>query len=385
VVDLPGLRDPQPSQEPSTHPVHGPTRRPTQGSRFPRFPGSTAQTFEDCSASECLAILAGTRLSRGYARITRVTNATHVIILDRPAVFSNILAEVDPRRGTPAHLPELVEAIEALVCDLARAALKYNQQIRLLLLTRGEARGRGLLRPEQMRHGWIPHALIERRRRGDHLHCDNLARLSEEIAQMREREPRSHVAWICDTDYLCWLELWCQPLAMGRAAASPAGTAAEAAAGAATGTAASRLQWQLPTPPPALLPARQQRQLPAPPPATPPVLPSRHESSPVQPRPHASDGEAERGPWFQEDSDDSLAEEALVLCPWLIEASEPSDDGTTDAGANRIGPPPALATSAPATLATSSCRLRTWSNEAVCGCIRCKGQGDRRRHCIVRK
>jgi len=162
-----------------------------------------------------LAILAGTRLSRGYALITGDTNATHVIILDRPAVFSNILAEVDPRRGTRARLPELVEAIEALVCDLARAALKYQQQIRLLLLTRGEARRRGLLRPEEERHAWIPHALIARRRQGDHLHWDNLARLSEEIAQMRARRPRDHVAWLCDTDSLCWFELWCRPVAMG--------------------------------------------------------------------------------------------------------------------------------------------------------------------------
>jgi len=142
-------------------------------------------------------------------------NATHVIILDRPAVFSNLLAEVDPRRGTRAHLPELVEAIEALVCDLARAALKYKQLIRLLLLTRGEARRRGLLRPEQERHDWIPHVLIARRRAGDLSHGDNLARLSEEIAQMRERRPRDDAAWLCDTDFHCWLELWCRPVAMG--------------------------------------------------------------------------------------------------------------------------------------------------------------------------
>lgn len=162
-----------------------------------------------------MAILAGTRLSRGYALSTGNMNATHVIILDRPAVFSNLLAEVDPRRGTRAHLPELVEAIEALVCDLARAALKYKQLIRLLLLTRGEARRRGLLRPEQERHDWIPHVLIARRRAGDLSHGDNLARLSEEIAQMRERRPRDDAAWLCDTDFHCWLELWCRPVAMG--------------------------------------------------------------------------------------------------------------------------------------------------------------------------
>jgi len=170
-----------------------------------------------------LAILAGIRLSRHHALrlsrrhalITEDQNRTHVIILDRPAVFSNLLAEVAPPRGTRAQLPELVEAIEALVCDLARAALKYQQQIRLLLLTREEARRRGLLRPEQTRHGWIPHDLIARRRQGDHRYGDNLVRIGEEIAQMRERRPRDYVAWLCDTDFSCWLELWCRPVAMG--------------------------------------------------------------------------------------------------------------------------------------------------------------------------
>ena len=138
-----------------------------------------------------------------------------MIILDRPSVFSNLLAEVAPPRGTRAKLPELVEAIEALVSDIARAALFYQQEIRLLLLSRGEARRRGLLRPEEERHAWIPHALIVRRRRGDHLHGDILARLSEEIALMHVRRPRDRVAWLCDTDYRCWLELWCRPVAMG--------------------------------------------------------------------------------------------------------------------------------------------------------------------------
>jgi len=103
----------------------------------------------------------------------------------------------------------------------------------------------------------------------------------------------------------------------------------------------------------------------------------------------ASDGEAERCPWLEEasePSDVSITESELNRCPWLEEASEPSDDGTTDAGTNRIGPPPALATSAPTTLAASSSlitnwrrvlpppdrKLRTWSNEAVCGCYRCQ-------------
>ena len=36
-------------------------------------------------------------------------------------------------------------------------------------------------------------------------------------------------------------------------------------------------------------------------------------------------------------SDVSLAESELNRCPWLEEASEPSDDGTNDAGTSDVG------------------------------------------------
>lgn len=189
-----------------------PTRdlAPQGGSEISSPPGKVgelapreARPSKDASGVEALAVLAGARLLRAYAR--QHPNELVGVVTDRPSLFSNLMAALTPEcGGRPARQPDLLAAIDALANDFAGASLRRGHGLQLLLLSRQEAVYRRLLPTRFLNHGWVPHDLIGRAvqglgyglagvRRFD----DVLNGLEREVAEWRLNPPRQRVVWKC--------------------------------------------------------------------------------------------------------------------------------------------------------------------------------------------
>jgi len=167
---------------------------------------------KDCSVVELLAILAATRLARGWAR-KKGEEPVEFVVTDRPAIFSNIEFFITGA-GTQARMPELHDTLDILVNDFARAATSRNQEARIVLLSRKEAVRRQLLGEHELGHQWTPHALIERHIfHGDKFNGDMLQELRKDEASLRFSSPqhRDACSWTCYSDRENFLELTCRP------------------------------------------------------------------------------------------------------------------------------------------------------------------------------
>jgi len=168
--------------------------------------------YKECSVVELLAILAGTRLARAYAKLHPDEMPINNVVLDRPSVFSNLLAALNPGHGKPARRPELARGIEVLLNDYARSTIRRRQAGQLVLLSRQEAVRRGLMRPSELVHAWTPHELIEAHFFGQQsFHGDNLSNLETDTTTLLTEVPRAQCNWTCSTDRHSVLVLTCRP------------------------------------------------------------------------------------------------------------------------------------------------------------------------------
>ena len=167
---------------------------------------------KDCSVVELLAILAATRLARGWAK-KKNEKPVEFVVTDRPAIFSNIECFMTGA-GTQPRMPELQETLDTLVKDFARAARTRNEEARIVLLSREEAVNRQLLGRRELSHRWTPHTLIQRRIwHGDTFNGDMLQDLKKDEASLRSSSSQHRDAcdWTCCTDRVSFLELTCRP------------------------------------------------------------------------------------------------------------------------------------------------------------------------------
>ena len=130
---------------------------------------SSVVTFQsgsvDCASAEAYALIAGSRLLR---RCRTHPSGPGTVVVDRSAVFSNIVAELDPRQGKLAQDLHYRGVVQTLLQDLQDAANRRQTQLTINIMSRREAVGL-LDSDSHLTHSWEPHRLVElARHQGGH-------------------------------------------------------------------------------------------------------------------------------------------------------------------------------------------------------------------------